>query len=91
MKRSKKSIIIGFIMVVFIVGCLTSCSDEDSSAIYNKTYITGYLMPESVTTDNSESGIILTINGNVFTNGDIFNELSKYMLLHASKILLKYF
>ena len=78
MKRSKKSIIIGFIMVVFIVGCLTSCSDEDSSgAIYNKTYITGYLMPESVTTDNSESGIILTINGNVFTNGDIFNELSK--------------
>ena len=42
MKRSKKSIIIGFIMVVFIVGCLTSCSDEDSSgAIYNKTYING--------------------------------------------------
>lgn len=65
-----------FILSVLICN-FWGCSKEDTGATYNKTYITGYLNPETILISNIDSGIELTLEGSVITSGKTFNTLSK--------------
>ena len=68
------------IVILFFSGLLFSCSEETviSGATYCKTFITGYLTPETISVENANSEIKLTFKGKIITSGKTFDELSKY-------------
>lgn len=69
------------IISVGLLCSLFSCSnanEEISGATFNKTFVTGYLTPESIVTRKIDSGIGLTLKGNVITSGKNFDDLSTY-------------
>lgn len=68
------------IVLLFFCGLLFSCSEETviSGATYCKTFITGYLTPETISVENANSEIKLTFKGKIITSGKTFDELSKY-------------
>lgn len=68
------------IVLLFFSGLLFSCSEETviSGATYCKTFITGYLTPETISVENANSEIKLTFKGKIITSGKTFDELSKY-------------
>ena len=66
------------VTIMSLVSCSRSNSNDDvSGSQYSKTYITGYLIPEALTADSSGSCVGFTIGGDVLTQGEIFDELSK--------------
>lgn len=69
-----------YIMMVSLLCSLVSCSekDDESGATFCKTFVTGYLTPESIVTRKVDSGIRLTLKGNVITSGKPFEDLSTY-------------
>lgn len=71
------------IVILFFCGLLFSCSEETviSGATYCKTFITGYLTPETISVENANSEIKLTFKGKIITSGKTFDELSKYSLV----------
>ena len=58
---------------------LFSCEEKEpiSGATYNKTCITGYVVPEYFSTGKVDSGIKFALGGNVITSGDAFKKLSQ--------------
>ena len=68
------------IVILFFCGLLFSCSEETviSGTTYCKTFITGYLTPETISVENANSEIKLTFKGQIITSGKTFDELSKY-------------
>lgn len=69
-----------YIMMVSLLSSLVSCSekDDESGAIFCKTFVTGYLIPESIVAIKEDSGIRLALKGNVITSGKAFDDLSTY-------------
>lgn len=66
-----------YFTLIMLFGVFFSCSKEDTGATYTKTYITGYLSPESILVGKSNSGLEFTLKGSVITSGNVFDKLSK--------------
>lgn len=62
--------------------CLFCCSkekeDAPTGATFNKTFVTGYLTPESIVISKMNSGIKITFKGDLITSGRSFDALSIY-------------
>ena len=58
-----------YIMMVGALCCLFCCSkekeDAPTGATFNKTFVTGYLTPESIVISKMNSGIKITFKGDV--------------------------
>lgn len=68
------------IIVFLLSSLLCSCSEENdiTGTTYSKTFITGYLTPETISTENTDFGIKLTFKGGVITSGKNFEVVSQY-------------
>ena len=71
-----------YIMMVGALCCLFCCSkekeDAPTGATFNKTFVTGYLTPESIVISKMNSGIKITFKGDLITSGRSFDALSIY-------------
>lgn len=71
-----------FVITFFLCGLLFSCSNDNekeiSGVIYLKRLISVYLAPETITTENIDSGIRLSLKGKIITSGKEYDNLSKY-------------
>lgn len=56
-----------------------SCSDKEeiTGATYSRTFVTGYLVPQSVVAGRVGSGVKFTFKGDVITSGVAFDGLSE--------------
>lgn len=67
-------------ILIFALSCsfFISCSNKEdmTGATYSKTWITGYLNPETILVTKASSGLELILKGNVITSGDLFDSLS---------------
>ena len=52
--------------------------DAPTGATFNKTFVTGYLTPESIVISKMNSGIKITFKGDLITSGRSFDALSIY-------------
>ena len=68
-----------YIAMLALFFSLFSCEEEEpiSGATYNKTCITGYVVPEYFSTGKVDSGMKFALRGNVITSGDAFKRLSQ--------------
>ena len=68
-----------YIAMLALFFSLFSCEKEEpiSGATYNKTCITGYVVPEYFSTGKVDSGMKFALRGNVITSGDAFKKLSQ--------------
>lgn len=67
-----------YLTLALLFCCFCSCTEEDhSETTYRKTFITGYLSPESIHAGQVDSGIKLTLKGSMITSGGVFDSLSK--------------
>lgn len=71
-----------YIMMVGALCCLFCYSkekeDAPTGATFNKTFVTGYLTPESIVISKMNSGIKITFKGDLITSGRSFDALSIY-------------
>lgn len=71
-----------FLLTLFLSSLLFSCSDDNEKRIsgvtYQKSLISIYITPETITTENVNSGIKVSLNGNRVYSGKKFKALSKY-------------
>ena len=71
-----------YIMMVGALCCLFCYSkekeDAPTGATFNKTFVTGYLTPESIVISKMNSGIKITFKGDLMTSGRSFDALSIY-------------
>lgn len=69
-----------YIMMVGALCCLFCYSkekeDAPTGATFNKTFVTGYLTPESIVISKMNSGIKITFKGDLITSGRSFDALS---------------
>ena len=68
-----------YIAMLALLCSLWSCEEEEpiSGATYNKTCITGYVVPEYFSTGKVDSGVKFHLRGDVITSGTAFKKLSQ--------------
>lgn len=75
-----------YIMMVGALCCLFCYSkekeDAPTGATFNKTFVTGYLTPESIVISKMNSGIKITFKGDLITSGRSFDALSNITMIY---------
>lgn len=69
--------LVSLFMVALCASLFSCTNDSETGATYNKTFITGYMMPEHIVAETLDSGIAVTVKGDVITSGDVFDDWAK--------------